>query len=161
MLARTIAAVAALAALTTTTTAGTGLATGKRQYKPVTFSALQGAIPLGHVRFRVDSSPMAPISRTEAGRITGIAVDPSDPLAPRGPRFRARPTALHSGAANGGAWKTRDGGASWLPMQRDIVTTLRRGTVRPGAHIPTHVHVIRNGGGTMGLLRRAPLMRWR
>jgi hypothetical protein len=33
----------------------------------------------------------APRGQTQSGRITGIAVDPSDPLAPRGPRFKAGP----------------------------------------------------------------------
>jgi hypothetical protein len=139
----------------------TGQATGKRHYKPVEFSPALGTIPLGQVRFRVDSPPMTPIGGAQTGRVTGIAVDPSDPVVRRGPRLRAKPTAMHFGAANGGAWKARNGGTIGFPVHREIFTTLRRGAAKPSAHIPTYVHVIRNGRGTMGMFRRAPAMRWR
>jgi hypothetical protein len=35
----------------------------------------------------------APRSQAQTGRITGIAVDPSDPLKPRGPRLTTAPQA--------------------------------------------------------------------
>lgn len=44
-------------------------------------------------------------NNTEAtGRITGVTVDPSDP------------NVIYISAAGGGAWKTKDGGKSWLPL---------------------------------------------
>ena len=39
-----------------------------------------------------------------SGRIAGIAVDPSDPSG----------NTYYVGSANGGVWKTTDGGTSWI-----------------------------------------------
>ena len=41
---------------------------------------------------------------TVTGRVTSIAVDPSDPSG----------NTYYVGTANGGVWKTTDGGASWI-----------------------------------------------
>ena len=41
---------------------------------------------------------------TVSGRVTGIAVDPSDPSG----------NTYYVGTANGGVWKTTDGGSSWI-----------------------------------------------
>jgi hypothetical protein len=43
-------------------------------------------------------------SGTGSGRIAGIAVDPSDPS----------DNTYYVGSANGGVWKTTDGGTSWI-----------------------------------------------
>ena len=45
-----------------------------------------------------------PISLTSSGRLSTIAVHPSDP------------NTLYIGAAQGGVWKTVNGGASWTPL---------------------------------------------
>ena len=41
---------------------------------------------------------------TATGRVTSVAVDPSDPSG----------NTYYVGTANGGVWKTTDGGTSWL-----------------------------------------------
>ena len=41
---------------------------------------------------------------TGSGRVTGIAVDPSDPSG----------NTYYVGSANGGVWKTTDGGTPWI-----------------------------------------------
>src|SRR5688572_14550720 len=40
------------------------------------------------------------------GRVTGVAADPSD----------AGGNTIYVSSANGGVWKTTDGGASWTPL---------------------------------------------
>jgi hypothetical protein len=49
--------------------------------------------------------------KSVSGRITGIAVDPRDPTG----------NTYYVGSANGGVWKTTDGGADWTPLM-DFVT---------------------------------------
>jgi hypothetical protein len=44
-----------------------------------------------------------PASPTSSGRVTGIAVDPSDSSA----------STTRTGTTNGGVWKTTDGGSNW------------------------------------------------
>ena len=41
---------------------------------------------------------------TVTGRVTSVAVDPSDPSG----------NTYYVGSANGGVWKTTDGGTSWV-----------------------------------------------
>src|SRR5262245_11343817 len=43
------------------------------------------------------------VTSTISGRVTAIAVDPSDPSG----------NSYYIGSANGGVWKTTDGGATW------------------------------------------------
>lgn len=49
----------------------------------------------------------APIDNGSAGRLNAIAVHPSDP------------NTIYIGGAQGGVWKTTDGGASWTPRTDD------------------------------------------
>jgi len=42
--------------------------------------------------------------QNNTGRINGIAVDPSDP------------NVIYIAAADGGAWKTKNGGQTWIPL---------------------------------------------
>jgi hypothetical protein len=108
-------------------------------------SPMGSTLPLGQVRFRVDSQTQASAAHGprpslllqrlavprssapvgQAGRITSIAVDPSDPLAPRDLQFRARPTDTSMGPASGGAWKTMDGGRTWIGMRRGLGLRMR------------------------------------
>ena len=65
------------------------------------------------------------------GRITGVAVDPTDS------------NVIYISAAGGGAWKTRDGGQSWLPLIDDQ-QTLSTGAI---AIAPSNRNVIYVGTG--------------
>jgi photosystem II stability/assembly factor-like uncharacterized protein len=49
----------------------------------------------------------APINNGSAGRVSAVAVDPTDP------------NTIYIGGAQGGVWKTTDGGASWTPLTDD------------------------------------------
>lgn len=51
-------------------------------------------------------TPLGPVNieRRDAGRISAIALHPTDP------------NTIYIGAAQGGVWRTRDGGASWEPL---------------------------------------------
>jgi autotransporter-associated beta strand protein len=58
--------------------------------------------------FNVGPAPIlsgqTPGNGNVTGRVTGVAVDPSDP------------NVIYIATAGGGAWKTKDGGKSWLPL---------------------------------------------
>ena len=66
-----------------------------------------------------------------AGRVSAIAVDPSDGRH------------LLIGAASGGIWETRDGGASWAPRS-DFMPTLATGAI---AFDPSHPSIVYAGTG--------------
>src|SRR5262249_6843980 len=49
---------------------------------------------------------------TVAGKVTAVATDPRDPSG----------NTFYIGGANGGVWRTEDGGASWTPLTDSLVS---------------------------------------
>ena len=62
-----------------------------------------------------------------SGRVTAIAIDPTNS------------STIYVGAADGGVWKTIDGGASWLPLT-DAQCSLAMGTVAIDPVTPTIIY---------------------
>jgi len=72
--------------------------------------------------------------RLESGRVTSIAVDPSNP------------STLYLGSAGGGIWKSTDRGANWLPVG-DHLPSLAIGVATPD---PNNAGVMFAGTGALG-----------
>ena len=68
---------------------------------------------------------------TDAGRVTALAVDPRDPSG----------NTIYLGAAEGGLWKTADGGTTWTPLT-DFQPSLAVGSIAldPSAN-PTAIYI--------------------
>jgi photosystem II stability/assembly factor-like uncharacterized protein len=69
-----------------------------------------------------------------AGRIVALATDPTVP------------NALYAGAAGGGAWKTLDGGSSWIPLT-DTLPNLSVGAIAIARSAPSTVYLGTGEGG--------------
>jgi photosystem II stability/assembly factor-like uncharacterized protein len=72
-----------------------------------------------------------------AGRVSAVAVDPSNPAV------------VYRGTAGGGVWKTTDGGATWKPLTDDL-GTLSIGAVAVAPSQPQTVYV-GTGEGALGI----------
>ncbi len=73
---------------------------------PIAFQANR-PVPLAAAETGWRGLGPAPIADRDAGRLSTIAIDPRDP------------DVIYIGAAQGGVWKTVDGGQSWQPLTDD------------------------------------------
>jgi len=64
-----------------------------------------------------------------SGRISALAIDPRNPLV------------VYAGAADGGVWKTTDGGQSWTPLT-DTQPSLSTGSIALDPSAPDTVYVL-------------------
>ena len=81
-------------------------------------------------------------SQTVAGRVTALAIDPTNPRL------------FYLGAADGGVWKTTDGGTNWTPLT-DTQASLSVGSIAldPSNHNTIYVGTREDNyaaGGSMG-----------
>lgn len=74
------------------------------------------------------SAVVDPSGMKNAGRVSSLAVDPRNPLV------------VYAGAADGGVWKTSDGGQSWTPLT-DTQPSLSIGSIALDPSAPDTVYV--------------------
>ena len=70
----------------------------------------------------------SPIGNVDAGRVAALAIDPRNPQV------------IYAGAAQGGVWKTTNGGASWTPLT-DTQCSLATGSIALDPLNPDIVYV--------------------
>lgn len=97
-------------------------------------SAVQGAVPFALTTDATNwtmigpkpTDPATPV--TSSGRITAIAIDPRDT------------NVVYAGGAEGGIWKTTDGGVNWRPLTDDQVS-LATGSLALDPQNPDTIYV--------------------
>ena len=96
------------------------LITGANSSSSWTLIGPQPTIP--NLNFSFDGAP------TVSGRVTALAVDPTNP------------SIVYLGAAEGGVWKTTNGGTSWTPLT-DTQVSLAVGSIAidPSNHTTVYV----------------------
>ncbi len=104
------------------------LQTARRQAAAITFSAPP---PISGTQWQSLGPEGIPISLQSTGRLVAIAVDPTDS------------NIIYVGGAQGGVWKTVDGGTSWTPMT-DGECSLAMGSI---AIDPVNPNIIYAGTG--------------